>query len=124
MPARPPSPWAGYVRALLDTRFAGNGAALAAEVGVGRSAVSRWLRGAIPRIEHVRAVAQLTGDPLIVLLRLAYGIESESAMTPEEAIQADEHLDQAAKEVLLALYRQLREKYGWDPSNRAHRTAV
>lgn len=79
----------------------------------------------LPEARTINGVAQALGLPVsIVVDRMlaTLGIPRPSGsgepQPPEVAIQADDQLDQAAKDALLAQLRLLRERFGWDPQNR------
>jgi transcriptional regulator with XRE-family HTH domain len=84
---------------------------------------------AMPEARTINGIAKALALPVSVVvdrLLATLGIPRPGGgpQPPELAIAADEHLDEAAKEALLAQLRLLRERYGWDPSNWTHRTAV
>ena len=72
-----PSNWAPFIARLVADVADGNQSDLARLVGVPPQTVNRWVAGALPNIQHLRAVARVTPHSLPYLLSVAYGIPIE-----------------------------------------------
>jgi transcriptional regulator with XRE-family HTH domain len=69
--------WARYVDRLIARRYEGSQAALARDMAVSASTISRWLTGSSPDIKHVRAISRVAGVPLRDLLVEAFQLAPE-----------------------------------------------
>ncbi len=61
------------IQAHIDTAgpYPPTEAAVARRMGVSRQTMSNWKAGAMPKPENVRAIAALTGQPYLMVLRAA-----------------------------------------------------
>lgn len=112
--------WAGYVRRLIDDRYSGNQSALAQDIGVAASTVTRWIDGATPTIAALHDISDALDVPMTELLVAAGALSArdlggEQVQTPQvsadvaEAIRKDADLIERARQHLLDQYQMLRE---------------
>jgi transcriptional regulator with XRE-family HTH domain len=101
--------WAVHTADLV-ARYGNNRSAFARAVGVSPQRVSQWLKGEVPSVRHVRAVARATDYSLPYLLAVAYDIPmAEFAAAVGDLIASDPLLDAQARAALAAQYQMLRE---------------
>jgi 8-oxo-dGTP pyrophosphatase MutT (NUDIX family) len=80
------SPWAHWLKTLVPTMFRSY-AALARAVGVHPAQVARWRRGAVPRLDVMRRLAEATGvspEYLLWIARSLPGAEDDDYRPPEK----------------------------------------
>lgn len=77
---------------------------LAEQLGVAQNTISRWATGDVePRLDDIVAIEKACALPRGTILRAAgYVVDSVS---PEEVVAADQRLDAARRELLLAAYQ-------------------
>lgn len=111
--------WAAFVARLVANRYGGRQVALAEDIGVASSTVTRWLDGATPAIPQLRAISEAVDVPMVELLQRAGALDPGALDLPSqtsppdatvdtaEAIERDPRLIEEAKQHLLNQYELL-----------------